>query len=103
METRSNAPRRRSARRSATLDSGALLAAATARGAPSRSASLAVEDLFREPHIEGTRPRDQLLSPDEKWVAFTWNAHGLEAPLDLWFAAVHSGNPRALTAFPPDP
>jgi len=94
---------RRLAARTATLASTALLAGATAWAVPGRTAPLSVEDLFREPHVEGTRPRDPILSPDERWVAFAWNAHGLEAPLDLWVAAARSGNPRALTTFPPDP
>jgi len=63
---------------------------------------LTLEDIFREPHVEGTRARGAALSPDEKWVAYSWNAAGLEAPLDLWLAGATGATPRALTAFPRD-
>ena len=66
-----------------------------ARGAP----PLTVEEIFREPHVEGTRPQDAAMSPDEKWVAYGWNAGGLESPLDLWVTPAAGGRARALTTF----
>lgn len=69
-----------------------------------RAASpLTLEDIFREPHLEGTRARGATLSPDEKWVAYAWNDSGFESPLDLWLAGASGGTPRALTKFPRDP
>ncbi len=69
---------------------------------PAAAARLTVRDIFSEPHIEGTRPRGAALAPDEKWVAFAWNAAGLESPLDLWIVPATGGQARALTAFPRD-
>jgi dipeptidyl aminopeptidase/acylaminoacyl peptidase len=66
------------------------------------SAVPTVEDIFRDPRIEGTRPRGESLSPDERWVAFAWNAEGYDAPLDVWLVPATGGVPRALTRFPRD-
>ena len=60
---------------------------------------LTVADVFSEPIIEGVRPSDAVLSADEKWVAYTWNAMGYRNRRDLYVVETSGGDPRPLTAF----
>jgi dipeptidyl aminopeptidase/acylaminoacyl peptidase len=69
-----------------------LLAAGAAR-------AVTVADIFHEIKIEGMRPALETLSPDERWVAYAWNAEGRETPLDLYLVPAAGGAARALTSF----
>ena len=59
-----------------------------------------VDDIFADIKIEGTRPGFETLSPDERWVAYAWNADGRDAPLDLYIAPVAGGAARAPDLLP---
>lgn len=81
---------------------GPLLCALVLFAAPAPGRSVTVEDIFREPRIEGIRPQIEALSPDAKWVAYGWNAEGYVRPLDLYIVSTSGGHSRALTHFPRD-
>ena len=63
------------------------------------SLAVTVEDVFREPSIEGERAGGAQISPDEKWVAYAWNPDGFTYPRDLYVVSTAGGEPRALTHF----
>lgn len=56
---------------------------------------LTVRQIMAEPSIAGMRPEGEKISPDGKWVAFTWNAKGVE-PRDLYLVSTSGGEPRLL-------
>jgi len=64
--------------------------------------AVTVGDIFSDIKIEGARPALETVSPDERWVAYAWNADGREAPLDLYIVPAAGGAARALTSFPVD-
>jgi dipeptidyl aminopeptidase/acylaminoacyl peptidase len=65
-------------------------------------AELTVTDIYQQPAIEGTRPSDVTISPDEKWVAYSWNPDGYRDPLNLYVVSTRGGEPRVLTQFTRD-
>lgn len=58
---------------------------------------LTVRQIMAEPSIAGMRPEGQKISPDGRWVAFTWNAQGVE-PRDLYVVATEGGTPKLLVS-----
>jgi dipeptidyl aminopeptidase/acylaminoacyl peptidase len=66
---------------------------------PTEPQTLTVQQIFSQPRIEGSRPAGAVISPDEKWVAYTWNAAGYTDRRDLYVVLTKGGKPRPLTAF----
>lgn len=59
------------------------------------SQNLTVRDIMREPSVAGMRPDSEKLSPDGRWVIFSWNAEGKE-PRNLYIVDSRGGEPRLL-------
>jgi dipeptidyl aminopeptidase/acylaminoacyl peptidase len=59
------------------------------------SQNLTVRDIMREPHLAGMRAEGEKISPDGKYVVFSWNADGKE-PRNLYLVSVSGGEPRLL-------
>ena len=57
--------------------------------------NLTVKDIMREPSIAGMRPESEKLSPDGKFVVYSWNADGIE-PRNLYIVDSDGGNSRIL-------
>jgi len=58
-----------------------------------------VKKIFQHPQIEGSRPIEGRVSPDEGSVAYFWNAEGYPRPLNLYLVPVTGGEARQLTSF----
>jgi dipeptidyl aminopeptidase/acylaminoacyl peptidase len=72
---------------------------AVAQGAAAADRLLTVEDIFTQPFLEGCRPQGAVLSPDEKWLAYSWNAAGYSDFRDLYVVSTDGGDPQPLTVF----
>jgi dipeptidyl aminopeptidase/acylaminoacyl peptidase len=57
--------------------------------------NLTVRDIMREPHLAGMRPDSERLSPDGKYVIYSWNADGVE-PRNLYIVDSGGVNTRLL-------
>jgi dipeptidyl aminopeptidase/acylaminoacyl peptidase len=57
--------------------------------------NLTVKDIMREPSIAGMRPESEKLSPDGKFVVYSWNADGIE-PRNLYIVNSDGGDSRIL-------
>ena len=57
--------------------------------------TLSVRDVMREPSLAGLRPDSERLSPDGRFVVFSWNPEGKE-PRNLYMTSTNGGNPRLL-------
>ncbi|CAN5404367.1 hypothetical protein BH10ACI1_BH10ACI1_19230 [soil metagenome] len=57
--------------------------------------TLTVRDIMREPSMAGMRPESEKLSPDGKYVIYSWNAEGRE-PRNLYIVSTSGGEPRIL-------
>lgn len=60
-----------------------------------RGQDLTVRDIMREPHLAGMRAESEKISPDGKYVVFSWNADGKE-PRNLYIVSTSGGEPRIL-------
>jgi dipeptidyl aminopeptidase/acylaminoacyl peptidase len=56
---------------------------------------LTVPQIMAEPSIAGMRPDGEKISPDGKWVAYTWSDQGVE-PRDLYLVSTTGGAPMLL-------
>ena len=57
--------------------------------------NLTVKDIMREPSIAGMRPESEKLSPDGKFVVYSWNADGIE-PRNLYIVNSNGSDARIL-------
>jgi len=56
---------------------------------------LTVREIMKEPSIAGMRPEAEEISPDGKWVIFSWNERQKQ-PRNLYIASTKGGSPELL-------
>ena len=58
-----------------------------------------VRAIYQQPLIDGIRPTEGKISPDDRWVAYFWNEAGAPRPLNLFVVSTRGGEPRKLSSF----
>ena len=58
-----------------------------------------VRAIYQQPLIDGIRPSGGKISPDDRWVAYFWNAEGFPRPLNLYVVPSRGGESRKLSSF----
>jgi len=57
---------------------------------------VSLHDIFKDPKIEGNRPRNGSISPDGDWIVFTWTDTKADSIAGLYRAAVENGRPERI-------